>query len=105
MNYKKKHPSKRTKACDITNKVKIKVWERDEYRCIFCGSSQAMPNVHYIPRAKGGLGIEQNVVTACIECHMLLDQSVLRKEMLEKAKRHLQKHYEDWNEESLVYKK
>ena len=97
--------SRRTKACDITNKVKLKVWERDEYRCIFCGSSQAMPNAHYIPRSKGGLGIEQNVITACIECHMRMDQSSHRKEMLGQTKRYLQSIYEDWNEESLVYKK
>lgn len=31
-----------------------------------CGSSYAMPNAHYIARAQGGLGIEENIVTLCL---------------------------------------
>ena len=50
--------SKRSKACDISPKVKKKVWERDNHCCIICGSPYAMPNAHYISRAQGGLGIE-----------------------------------------------
>ncbi len=50
--------SKRSKACDISPKVKKKVWERDNHCCIICGSPYAMPNAHYIARSQGGLGIE-----------------------------------------------
>ena len=61
--------SKRAKACDISKKVKDRVWERDGGRCIICGSPYAMPNSHYIRRSQGGLGIEENIVTMCLCCH------------------------------------
>lgn len=44
--------SKRSKACDISPKVKKKVWERDNHCCIICGSPYAMPNAHYIKRSQ-----------------------------------------------------
>ena len=53
---------KRTKALDIPEKVKRRVWERDGHQCVLCGSIYAMPNAHYISRAQGGLGIEENAV-------------------------------------------
>ena len=97
--------SKRSKACDISQSVKRIVFDRDNGRCIFCGSSQAMPNAHFIPRSKGGLGIEQNVVTACLICHHKLDQTSERKQMLEYTKNYLMSKYDNWMIESLVYKK
>ncbi len=71
--------SKRSKACDISRKTKEVVWERDGKRCILCGSGQAMPNAHFIARSQGGLGIEQNVVTLCINCHHEYDNGKNRK--------------------------
>lgn len=97
--------AKRTKATDITPKVKNEVWERDNHRCIFCGSSQAMPNLHVISRAYGGLGIPENIVTGCMDCHRLMDQSTRRKEMLKIAKNYLKNIYPDWDESKLKYKK
>ena len=67
--------SKRTKATDIPQKVKQAVWERDGGRCVVCGCCRnVMPNAHFIPRSKGGLGIEENIVTLCTnltenQCH------------------------------------
>ena len=46
--------SKRAKAVDITKDVKEIVWQRDGERCIFCGTHEAMPNAHIVPRSKGG---------------------------------------------------
>ena len=63
---------RRTKATDISPKVKAIVWERDNKCCIICGKLGS-PNSHYISRAKGGLGIEQNIVTMCIHCHNAYD--------------------------------
>ena len=97
--------NKRTKACDISTKVKDEVWERDNHKCIICGSYQAMPNAHYISRAKGGLGIPQNIVTLCLNCHSTYDQSPKRKSIQLYIKRYLQLKYKDWNEENLIYKK
>ena len=65
--------SERTKACDISQKVKFAVWMRDGERCIICGSHRAMPNSHYIKRSQGGLGIEENITTMCLKCHDAFD--------------------------------
>lgn len=46
----------RTKACSITKKVKMIVYERDEGLCIFCGKP-GNPVAHVISRAHGGLGV------------------------------------------------
>lgn len=98
--------SKRSKATDIPKKVKEIVWERDKRKCVFCGSTfSAAPNAHVISRAKGGLGVEKNIITLCLDCHYIMDQTVGRKMYLQKAKNYLKSIYEDWNEEELIYKK
>ena len=97
--------SKRAKALDISGKVKKRVWERDGERCIFCGSHEAMPNAHIISRGQGGLGIEENIVTACIRCHNDMDHTTKRGEMIEKAKEYVKEIYPGWDEENMKYKK
>lgn len=97
--------SKRTKATSISEKAKISVAKRDNYGCIFCRGVYGLTFAHYISRANGGLGIEQNLACVCMECHRKLDQSTQRKDMLEIFKRHLIRHYEDWNEDDLKYRK
>ena len=68
---------KRTKACDIPQSVKEKVWERDCHKCVVCGSYNAFPNAHILSRAKGGKGVETNIVTLCgyagNDCHRRYD--------------------------------
>ena len=72
--------SKRSKACDISEKVKEAVLKRDKEKCLFC-NREAMPNAHYIPRSQGGLGIEENIITLCVNCHRTYDQTIDRKSM------------------------
>lgn len=98
--------SKRAKACAISTKTKKIIYERDDGLCVFC-KRVGLPEAHYIPRSKGGLGIEQNVVTLCRACHTRFDQGSIddRKLIGEKIREHLKEHYPDWNEEDLVYKK
>lgn len=104
---KKKH--KTTIATSIDKKVKLKVWERDEHKCIFPNCKKTVPwncaNSHYIKRSHLGLGIEENIFTACPECHHDFDDTPKRKDMLPIAKRYLMSKYDNWNEEMLVYKK
>lgn len=95
---------KRTKACSISKQTKAKVYERDDGLCIFC-HRPGDPVAHVINRAHGGLGIEQNIVCACAECHTRLDNTTSRQTMLEYAKRYLRDKYEGWNEDELIYKK
>ena len=95
---------KRTKACAISKKTKEIVYKRDEGCCIFCGAP-GLPEAHYVPRSHGGLGIPENIVTACRPCHDRMDNSTNRQQMLQVAAEHLRQFYEGWNEDSLVYDK
>lgn len=97
--------SKRTKACDITKKVKDKVWKRDNERCIICGNHEAMPNSHFIRRSQNGLGCEENIVTMCRRCHVMYDQGCDRTAMEAYIERYLKNHYPGWSREKLIYKK
>jgi 5-methylcytosine-specific restriction endonuclease McrA len=97
--------SKQAKACDISKTVKNAVWERDGEQCIICGNSEAMPNAHYIPRSHGGLGIEQNIVTLCAECHRAYDQSISRPWYKNRIQEYLKSIYPDWQGSNLTYQK
>lgn len=97
--------SKQAKACDIPQPVKNAVWERDSHKCIICGSPCAMPNAHYIPRSHGGLGIEENIVTLCMDCHRAFDQTTSRGWYRERIRRYLQEKYPKWDESKLIYHK
>ena len=97
--------SLRTKACDISKRVKQVVWERDGCYCVLCGNPEAMPNAHFIPRSHGGLGIEENIVTLCINCHRRFDQTSDRSEIKIRLENYLKSKYPNWNEKNLIYKK
>lgn len=96
--------SKRSKACDITQKVKQIVYERDGGLCVIC-HNPGMPNAHYIRRSQGGLGIEQNVVTLCMKCHNDYDNGNYRAKYGEIIREYLSSIYEGWNEGDLIYNK
>lgn len=95
----------RTKAVDISAKVKKIVLERDKGICVICKSKQGKPNMHYIARAQGGLGIEQNIGCGCIECHNDYDNGKKVIEYKEIFKTYLKGKYENWNEKDLIYRK
>lgn len=105
--------SKRSKACDISQKVKKIVWERDNGCCVICGNNyNVMPNAHFIPRSKGGLGIEQNIFTACTrltenDCHYKFDNGTQeeREKLKEKVQEYFMSIYPNWDENDLYYKK
>lgn len=64
-----------------------------------------MPNAHYIPRSQGGLGIEENVVTLCLGCHMRYDNGAGREQTKAEIKSYLEELYPEWDESKLTYKK
>lgn len=103
--------SKRAKACAIPTNVKRKVAERDEIDgwtcCVICGSPAGLPEAHFISRANGGLGIEENIVTLCRPCHYRFDNGTReeRNAIRETLRQYLKSKYENWNEERLVYRK
>ena len=102
----KKH--KQTKATEIPKSVKEIVWERDNHRCIFCKTTVDMfyANAHFIPRSSGGLGIPENIFTACENCHREQDNGLNTKEYDTKAEKHLKSIYGGrWTKENLIYRK
>ena len=109
---------KRTKALQIPIEVKKAVAERDKVNdwtcCVYCGlpapseAPLAFSNAHYIARSQGGLGIEENILTLCPNCHKAFDQSSdagVRQYLKEIFKAYLESKYENWREDDLVYKK
>ena len=46
--------SKRSNACDISQKVKETVWNRDNKKCIYCGKyvPKTCANAHFIKRSQ-----------------------------------------------------
>lgn len=100
----KRSNAKRAKAVSISQSVKKTVYARDCGFCIFCGAS-GLPEAHIVPRSAGGLGIEQNVVTVCRECHRLLDQSTSRGSLKTFASEYLEKFYGEIKLKDVVYRK
>lgn len=104
---------KDTRARAFSREVKIAISERDSIDgwpcCVFCGTPAPEPlawsNAHYIGRAQGGLGIEENGLTLCPICHRKYDQTAARIEMRGFLREYLMDHYPGWNESDLVYRK
>lgn len=101
--------NKRTKALAIPPGVKAAVAARDSIDgrpcCIVCGSPEGQPNAHYIARSQGGLGIEENIVTLCPNCHRIYDQSHRRGLYREMIRDYLRVQYDGWEESRLTYRK
>ena len=104
----------RSKYCDISQEVKQRVFERDGGRCVICGNSyNVMPNAHILSRAKGGLGVEENIITLCTlmtpnQCHHRFDNGTKKEKekMLKIITRYMKSIYgEEWNIENQKYKK
>lgn len=99
--------SRRARSCAISKKVKLAVWERDNHRCIICGSPYGQPNAHVIPRSKGGLGVEKNIVTLCFNCHRKFDQGKKeeRESIREYINYYLSHFYGEIDKDEVIYKK
>lgn len=96
--------NRRTKALDISPRVKKIVYVRDNGTCILCGAPGA-PNAHYKSRGQSGRGIPENVVTLCQTCHMAYDQSPQREIMKNTIADYLRSKYENWDDMRLTYQK
>src|SRR5437764_9578951 len=52
----------------------LRIFERDEYRCVYCGQQfprEELTIDHVEPRVRGGDRSEGNLVTACKACNTL----------------------------------
>ena len=54
---------------NISNKTRKAVYRRDDYACALCDSTKGLQVHHVIPRGKGGIDSEQNLITLCCFCH------------------------------------
>lgn len=97
--------SERTRRCSITPKARSLVKDRDGNACVFCGNTYGIQICHIVPRSHGGLGIPQNLVCGCLQCHHKLDQSTSRKDMIIAAEEYLRSIYPDFDDTCKVYKK
>lgn len=105
----------RTKALAIPLAVKWEVAERDSIDdwpcCIYCGQPAptdnpiAFSNAHYIPRSQGGLGITENILTLCPDCHRRYDATINRQKMQRLFRLYLHSRHKGWRESQLVYQK
>lgn len=60
-------------------KVRLAIWERDDYKCAYCGcqvfvnARECAPDKatldHVHPRSRGGTNAQSNLVTACYDCN------------------------------------
>jgi 5-methylcytosine-specific restriction endonuclease McrA len=118
---------KRRQLTDIPRTVKLTVWARDNGQCIYCKGRRPeylepivngkrkmasafytpSPNAHFIPRSKGGLGVEENIVTLCQLCHHDFDNgkdAERKKDIGKFIENYLKNYYgPEWNVEKLIY--
>jgi|GEM_PF-5867116 len=53
----------------ISDEVRLFVWQRDEGKCVLCGSNEKLEFDHIIPVVKGGNNTERNVQLLCERCN------------------------------------
>lgn len=64
-------PQRRRKS-RISLRLRIRILERDRYRCVYCGQTarQTLLEIdHIVPEVYGGTNDETNLVTACSRCN------------------------------------
>ena len=83
------------------------VWERNNPCWIFCDApvSRNTANLHFIRRSYLSLGIKQNIMTNCLACNEEFEKESRDDWMHEKARQYFKKHYDELDEEMLIYHK
>lgn len=96
---------RQTGSTSIPPDVMKAVWRRDLHHCVLCGDPYAAPCAHFIGRAQGGMGVEENIVTLCRRCHDRYDNTTERERIRKTLRTYLQACYPGWDEGALVYHK
>lgn len=66
-------PEMSTKKHQVSRHKRWRVLARDNFRCVYCGSTAEAKELHIdhlYPQALGGTDDEDNLVTACIDCNI-----------------------------------
>jgi 5-methylcytosine-specific restriction endonuclease McrA len=53
----------------IPRSVRLFVWQRDQGRCVECGSRESLEYDHIIAVANGGATTERNIQLLCMTCN------------------------------------
>ena len=89
------------------------IYERDEYRCQYCGNKYATEDLnldHVVPRSKGGKNTWTNLVCSCISCNRKKKAHTLKEAGMKLRKKPVKPHenfafrvsskakkYKDWS--------
>ncbi len=60
----------------IPDSVRLFVWQRDQGKCVQCGSAEKIEFDHIIPVIKGGSNTERNVQLLCEQCNRTKGASI-----------------------------
>lgn len=52
------------------NPNRNKIYKRDNYSCLYCGSTKSLTLDHVIPKSRGGSNEWTNLATSCIKCNL-----------------------------------
>lgn len=98
--------AKYTKKLLFSEEVRLKVWERAKGRCEMCGNFYPVDYHHIYHRSQLGLGIEQNCILLCRQCHEEFHSHKMR-DMRHKALEYLSQFYseEELLRENLTFSK
>lgn len=108
---------KRKYVTEYSQKARNAIHKRDEEICVFCAMGYCMPGpedctgelqiMHIVPRARMGMGIEQNGALGCVYHHQMMDNGNQgnRAEMLEILEERMRLFYPGWSRESVTYRK
>ena len=47
-----------------------RIYSRDNYECIYCGSQKQLTLDHVLPKSRGGRNEWTNLVTSCFKCNL-----------------------------------
>lgn len=61
----------------IPNDVKIFVWNRDNGKCVNCGSNEYLEYDHIIPISKGRSNTTRNIQLLCEKCNRSKGKSLI----------------------------
>jgi 5-methylcytosine-specific restriction endonuclease McrA len=49
---------------------RTRIYKRDGYECVYCGSKKSLTLDHVIPKSRGGANTWENLVTSCFSCNL-----------------------------------
>lgn len=94
-------------ATGISKRVRERVYARDSIDgapCCICCGHPIVQVAHFVPRSRGGKGVETNLACLCPACHWLMDNgdgAIVKA----RFRSYLEEHYPGWDEKDQVYSK